>query len=91
MKHKYSKAAVIQYLNLPEGKKIINVGDWKQIYNNPGVKHAALIAKPGMVIPAVTDSAKRMGFVIVQYPIREEAISNAKQIANRMKDEIITD
>jgi biotin carboxylase len=86
IKHKFSKGAVIQYLDLPEGKKISRIGEWNNILKDPNVKHAMLIAKTGDVIPLVTDSAKRMGFVIIQSDTREKAIKNAQENIKKIQD-----
>lgn len=84
--HKFSKAAVIQYLDLPADKTISSIGNWKQIFDSPNIIHAMVLAKPGDKIPAITDSAKRMGFVIIQSDFREKGIINAQKYIKKIQD-----
>lgn len=91
LNHKFSKGAMIQYLELPVDKRIINIGNWEDVLMISGVKHAILFAKVGDIVPSITDSAKRMGFVIVQGNSRDEAISLSKKCSAIMVNHINTD
>lgn len=86
--HKFSKGAVIQYLELPVGKKIVSIGVYDKIFEEPNVKHAMIFAKKGDIVPAITDSAKRMGFVIVQCNNRVDAIEYGIKYTEFMVNQI---
>jgi biotin carboxylase len=85
---KFTRGAVIQYLNLPAGRKILHIGEWKNILNVPCVKHAMISAKKGDIIPSITDSAKRLGFVIVQHANRQKAIDLAQKNISQLQNYI---
>jgi carbamoyl-phosphate synthase large subunit len=86
--HKFSKGSAIRYLNLQTGQRISKIFDWKHILYDPDVRHAMLFAKENETVPLITDSSKRMGFVIVQGNSRQEALLKARVIATEMENKI---
>jgi carbamoyl-phosphate synthase large subunit len=85
---KYNKFSFIKYLELPEGMIVKKVNNWKDIRNNPDVIHALLSIKEGDVIPAMTNSAKRTGFVMVRGKTRDEVINNANKAIRILSEKI---
>ena len=73
IERKETKGSAIRYLNLPSGKKVMRIGNWKEILNKPYIKHALIMVKKDEIISPITDSAKRKGFVIVQGKDRKDA------------------
>ena len=74
----------IKYIELPQGKEVIKIDDWKHIRELPGVVYASVNLKKGQVIPYLTDSAKRSGFVIVKGNTREEIIHKADSFCKQL-------
>ncbi len=60
-----SHGSAIRYLNLPYGKTIKSIGNWKNIIQGD-VVYANIYPQSGDVISSITDSSKRQGFVIVK-------------------------
>lgn len=79
LEHKYQRAALIEYLRLPEGRTIAKIGNWREILSNESVKQANIFLKENDVVPAVTDSAKRSGYIIVEGMNRRSAINAAEE------------
>lgn len=69
----------IRYLELSAGLKVLKVDDWFSIKKMPNVVFASLSIKEGQLIPNITDSAKRPGFVIVKGNTREEVLFNCNE------------
>jgi hypothetical protein len=89
LQSKFSKGAVIQFLYLPEGRKIISVGNWEQIYSDPDVKLAMLNGVVDKTVPFITDSSKRMGFVIVQCSSRNKAVKKADRLSLQLCNQVL--
>ncbi len=64
--HKFKKASAIQYVDLPKGKTIKKINDWKNLLEDKKVNGVFVFCKEGDVVSEITDSAKRAGCVIVQ-------------------------
>ncbi len=88
LKHKWGKYSFIKYLELYVGKKIIVVGNWKEILNEPGVLFAHINVKPGDIISEITNSAKRPGFVIVDGDNKRNVLRKSKYYVNVIKSNI---
>jgi carbamoyl-phosphate synthase large subunit len=74
--HKYS---CIKYLELPVGKVVKSLSNYKELVMSPEVVYALIYLKEGQIIYPITDSAKRAGFVIVRGESRSEVINIASQ------------
>lgn len=80
----------IRYLEFPAGVKVLKVNDWLSIRKLPNVVFASLNIKEGQLIPCITDSAKRPGFVIVKGNTREEVLFQCNEKIRLLKNAIQT-
>jgi carbamoyl-phosphate synthase large subunit len=78
----------IFYFHLGEGKKVIDIGNWKEVLNLNNVVYANIFVKLGEVIPALTDSAKRSGFVIIKSSNKKRLIAASEMAMNKLKSKI---
>lgn len=78
------QCACIRYLELPPGKTVSHIGNWKALLERPEVVFAHLNIKAGDRIPALTESRDRPGFVIVKAPARDEALRRAEACLDLM-------
>jgi biotin carboxylase len=83
-----NEGAAIRYLQLPEGQ-VLDVGNWHQVREMEGVILADISIKKGNIIPKITDSAKRPGFVITCGADRQEALLNADLAVKKLCDFIL--
>lgn len=67
----------IKYLELPVGKRVIKVNNWKPLMNSEELVYASISIKEGEKVPLITDSAKRAGFIIVKGDSRQDVISRS--------------
>lgn len=81
-------ASVIQYLDLSPNKKVVAINNWGKLINEENVDYIGLIIKKGDTTQAITDSAKRAGFVIVKGDNREDALKDAEYYLNKLKSYI---
>jgi len=87
--HKFSRYSFIKYIELEAGKRIVEVRDYSDILNEPGVLFANVFVKPGETIPKITDSAKRPACVLVQGNSREQVFEMTDRKAEMLKSKII--
>ena len=64
--------AMIEYIDLPEGRTVSEVRPVDDLLKMPGVVFAAIFIKPGDVIRPVTHSALRPGCIIVEADTKSE-------------------
>jgi len=76
----FNNFSYIKYLELPSGNIVGKIDNWMPIRTYPGVVYASLSIKEGQVIPPVTDSSKRSGFVIVKGGSRNGVINLADEM-----------
>lgn len=81
----YNNGSVIKYLELSSGKKVKAIKEWKEVLDLTGVVHALVFIKENEIIPDITDSSKRSGFVICNGTTREEAVANVEYAINKLK------
>ena len=81
----FNKYSYIKYLELPACKKVISIGNWESVSSGVGHVFAHLNIKEGDIIPEITESSKRPGFVIMEGHSREEVISRAEKSLNALK------
>lgn len=67
----------IFYFHLGEGKKVVRIENWKDVLNFDSVVYANLLVRQGEVIPALTDSAKRSGFVILKADSKDNLLNDS--------------
>jgi carbamoyl-phosphate synthase large subunit len=84
-----NSGAVIRYLSLPEGNTISTVNSIKEVERIPGIIRVSLTAKKGDKVAAITDSAKRPGYVITKGDTREEAMKYAEEAVAMIINSII--
>lgn len=89
-RHKTDAFSLIRYLELPAGVKVLKVNDWLSIRKLPHVVFASLNIKEGQLIPCITDSAKRPGFVIVKGNTREEVLFQSNEKVRLLESAIQT-
>lgn len=77
--------AIIRYLNLDPNRTVESIGNWKELINEENLEHFDIVIKEGEMTSAITDSAKRAGFVIVKGKNRDEAISNADYYIRKLE------
>jgi len=84
LKPTLNQYSYIKYFELPAGKKIKEIGNWQEVLNEPDVVFANVAVRPGDIIPPLTDSAKRCGFIILKDISRNNLLKkvelNIKQI-----------
>lgn len=79
----------IKYLELPPGKVVKEIGNWEEALGWEDVVMADLTLKTGDIIPEVTDSAKRPGFIIVKGRTREEVVQKAERYCLQLLKHLI--
>ena len=79
----------IQYLELPPGKMIKEIKNWKELLKREDIVYANINLKVGDIIPTITDSSKRLGFVLVKGNRRELVIKTAEYYCNQLTKYII--
>lgn len=89
LKRKINAFSGIFYFHLGEGKKVVEIGNWKDVLNFDNVVYANLLIKPGDVIPALTDSAKRSGLVILQSGTKEKLIADSIETIKFISSKVI--
>lgn len=77
-------AAAIRYLSLPSGRQVTAVEDFSVLFNDPDLIHALVFLKTGDITQAITDSAKRPGFVIVSGKNHLEIKEKSQTLANKL-------
>ena len=85
---KLDKYSYIKYLQLDEGKKVNKIGNWQSVLNLPGVVFANVSIKEGDIVPAIIESAKRPGFVIVEGNTRKEILYRSDRYLKLIEQEI---
>ncbi len=86
---KADQYSYIKYLQLKEDKIISKIGDWKSVMKLPGVVFANVSINEGEVIPKITDSSKRPGFVIVEGNSKKTVIDLAEKYLQFLRERII--
>ncbi|HRI46795.1 MAG TPA: ATP-grasp domain-containing protein [Ignavibacteriaceae bacterium] len=89
LKKKLNRYSGIFYFHLGEGKKVVRIEDWKEILNCKNVVHANLLIKSGEIIPALTDSAKRSGYVILESETKESLLNSSHELKKSISSKII--
>ncbi|MCF6296424.1 MAG: ATP-grasp domain-containing protein [Flavobacteriaceae bacterium] len=89
LKPTMNQYSYIKYLQLPEGKKIKKIGNWKKIFLEPNVVFADVAVGQGEIIQKITESSKRHGFVIVKENNRELLIIKGHDSEQKIIDNII--
>ncbi len=89
MKHLFQKGAVVEFLNLTPGKMIKKIGGLEKILSDKKVKQAYIFKTENEIVLPITDSAKRVGCVIVQDEDRTKALALAKIKTKEMSDLIL--
>ena len=91
LKPKIEQYTGIFYFHLGNGKKIKAINNWRKISDNEEVIHASLQVINGDVIPPLTDSAKRSGFIILKEKTKTELLLKAKLDIDKLQQSIIFD
>ncbi len=78
----------IKYLQLEEGKIVHRIEDWTFVLKLPGVVYANINITEGEIIPKITDSSKRPGFVIVKGDSREKVMNLAEKYLQVLREKI---
>ncbi len=76
--------AYIKYLELPVGSLITAVADYEDVLSAPEVVYAHLGMAPGTIVPKITESKKRPGFVIVKGESRAQVLELAQQYEQKL-------
>ena len=90
LERKWKKYACIQYARLPAGEQVINVGYWQKLLEKPGVVFAHVNIRPGDVVPAITQSRDRPGFVIAEGKSRQAALAAAAAYVSELEGYVLT-
>lgn len=88
IKEKELAYSQIKYLELPEGKAVKRIGNWKELLNSEGMVYANCLLKTGSKIPSITDSAKRPGFVIVKSSSKTSVMKKAEFFCSKLAEYI---
>lgn len=89
LQHKFNKYSMIKYLELPPGKLIIKINNYKQIENDKHVIFSHVFFNVGDMIPEITDSSKRVGCVIIQSNNREMLLEKCDITLKKLKSYVI--
>ena len=76
--------AYIKYIELPVGSLITAVHDYEDVLSAPEVVFAHLGMAPGTVVPEITESKKRPGFVIVKGETRAQVLELAQKYEQQL-------
>jgi len=79
----------IFYFHLGEGKKVVKIENWEDVLNFDNLVYANLLVKQGEVIPELTDSAKRSGFVILKADSKNNLLNDSTDKIKFISDKII--
>ncbi|MCB9292741.1 MAG: ATP-grasp domain-containing protein [Lewinellaceae bacterium] len=90
LERKWKKYACIQYARLPAGEQVIKVGYWQKLLEKPGVVFAHVNIRPGDVVPAITQSRDRPGFVIAEGKSRQAALAAAAAYVSELEGYVLT-
>ncbi len=89
LKPKKNKFSYIKYLQLPESRIVEKIDRWQEVFNLPGVVFANVNINQSDVVPKITDSAKRPGFVIVEGDSKRKVVKRAEEYLRYLKKNII--
>ncbi len=84
-KESINRGVVIKYLELEPNKKVEKIGAWEHLLDAEDVAHAGVFIKEGETTQAITDSAKRAGFVIVTGNDKVDAEQKANKYAKELE------
>ena len=91
LKHLISNSAVIEYLKIEAGKKILDIGNYSKMKDDERVKEVFVFLNKGEIVQSITDSTKRVGCVIVQEKNRNSAVNLAHIKCEELKGYLDTD
>ncbi len=86
---KFSRAAVLRFFNLPEGK-LTGITGLEEAKAIDGVHEVELDVAPGDIIKPIVSDGTRHGLIITSADTREIAIQRADQAETTVKFEIVT-
>ena len=86
---KFSKAAVLRFFNLPQGK-LIGISGLEEAKAIDGVHIVELDVAPGDIIKSIVDDETRHGLIITSGDTREIAVQRADQVEATVRFEIAT-
>jgi biotin carboxylase len=84
-----NQSSFIQYLNLPEGVKIRKILSISDITDLPEVVMLHINLKEGDIIPKITQSALRYGWVLIRGLSRKDVMKKALNINQLIRQRII--
>lgn len=79
----------IFYFHLGDGKKVVRIENWNEILKFKNVVYANLFVKTGEIVPALTDSAKRSGFVILRSGTKKNLLNSSGEALKFFLSKII--
>jgi carbamoyl-phosphate synthase large subunit len=86
---RHDRFSYIKYIELPAGKKVVNVEPFEDLLKLPDLVFAHIFVKPGDVIQPITHSALRSACVIAAADTREEVIHRTRKYADLLMKKII--
>ena len=89
LRRKINAFSGIFYFHFGEGKKVVDIGNWQDVLSFENVVYANLLLKPGENIPALTDSAKRSGFVILESGTKEKLFADSIETIKFISSKVI--
>jgi biotin carboxylase len=87
-RRKYLKHGIISFFNLPKGKRIKNIKNFRHLHDNSNVIWAHIFFQEGDTIPEVIHMGQRSGFVIVTSNTRKGMFSLAEKTKKQIIDSI---
>ncbi len=81
LEKKWNRHACIRYFQLPEAEKVLQVLPWEHVLDAPEVVYAHINVQPGEIIPPITESKNRPGFVIIEAGSRDAALAVSDKYA----------
>lgn len=86
---KFSRAAVLRFFNLPEGK-LTGITGLEEAKAMDGVHEVELDVAPGDIIKPIVSDGTRHGLIITSGDTREIAVHRADQVESTVRFEIVT-
>lgn len=83
---KHGHGCEIRYLGLPEGLRVRKIYSTDRVKEIPGFIKVLVNIKEGDLVPKITDSSKRQGFVICKGKDRSESMQNTDRALEALKE-----
>ena len=84
LKPSLNQFSYIKYFELPPGRKVSRIHDWKSIFQEATVIFASITVKEGEMIEEIRESKNRPGFIILSGSSKRKIIESAELLEKRI-------